>query len=174
VTDIRKFLFVAIGVLTCWSRAMAFPSEQNVNSKLRPGLTADEVVAMFGEPANGRVVPCIDCTLDYVAPIGSLTVEREGYAGVSISFRGGRVIDWHIYKSNPSYAEQPVLPPLARWLLSFLGILFGLGLLLKLLIRVIPRAVLASNEVAQAFEERSIQIDDVPAEFRFITHETTV
>ncbi len=101
----KRFLFFAIYFFACCFVADGFPSEERLKSKLRVGLTADEVVALFGEPNSGRVVPCIDCTFTYVPPLGSLTIPKEGYAGLRIRFGDGKVRDWTIYTSNPSYAE---------------------------------------------------------------------
>jgi len=102
---VKRFLFFAIYFFACCFVADGFPSEERLKSKLRVGLTADEVVALFGEPNSGRVVPCIDCTFTYVPPLGSLTIPKEGYAGLRIRFGDGKVRDWTIYTSNPSYAE---------------------------------------------------------------------
>ena len=133
-STVNRLFFFGIFLLACCSRVEAFPSAEQLKSKLRAGLTADEVVALFGEPNNGRVVPCIDCTFTYLPPLGSLTVKKEGYAGVRIRFDGGKVRDWHIYTGSPSYAE-PKMPAAFRfWIWSF-GIMFALGIVSKLLIR---------------------------------------
>jgi len=151
----------------------AFPTEEQLKSKLRVGLTPNEVVALFGEPTNGRSIPCMDCTFTYFAPAGSLTVPKEGYAGLRIRFSDGKVRDWAIYTNNPSYAE-PKAPPAFRRFLWFFGIIFALGLISKLLIRVAPVAAVVSRDVAQAFENREICTEKLPNEFRFITHDVTL
>ena len=166
----KRFLYFAIYFFASCFVAEGFPNEQQLKSKLRVGLTADEVVALFGEPESGRVVPCIDCTFTYVPPLGSLTVPKEGYAGLRIGFIDGKVRDWTIYTSNPSYAE-PKAPLAFRVWLWFFGITFALGIVGKLIIRITPVAAVASREVAQAFENREIRTDELPPEFRFITHE---
>jgi hypothetical protein len=171
--DAKCFLFFAIFIFACSAVAQAFPSEEQLKSKLRPGLTPDEVVALFGEPNNGRVVPCVDCTFTYLPPLGSLTVEKEGYVGVQIWFTDGRVRDWRVYTGNPSYAE-PQMPPEVRRFLWLFGIILGIGIISKLIIRFTPVAAVVSNEVAQAFENREIQAEKLPTEFRFITQETTL
>jgi hypothetical protein len=109
----KPFFFFPIYLFVCCCVVAAFASEEQLKSKLRVGLTADEVIALFGEPNNGRVVPCIDCTFTYLPPLGSLTVPKEGYAGLRIRFGDGKVRDWTIYMSNPSYAE-PKAPPVVR------------------------------------------------------------
>ena len=157
----------------CSAVAQAFPSEEQLKSKLRVGLTPDEIVALFGEPTNGRFIPCTDCTFTYVAPAGSLTVPKEGYAGLRIRFSDGKVHDWAIYTNNPSYAEQKA-PPEFRRFLWFFGIIFALGIISKFLIRVTPVAAVVSSDVAQAFENREIHTEELPSEFRFITHDVTL
>jgi hypothetical protein len=168
-----KCFLLCISILACSAVAQAFPNEEQLKSKLRPGLTPDEVVAFFGEPNNGRVVPCVDCTFTYLPPLGSLTVEKEGYVGISVRFADGRVRDWHIYTGNPSCA-LPRAPPQFRLILWFFGIIFALGIISKALIRVTPVAAVVSNEVAQAFENREIQTEELTSEFRFITHDVTL
>jgi hypothetical protein len=83
------------------------------------------------------------------------------------------VRDWRIYSGNPSYAE-PKAPPEFRRFLWFFGIMFALGIIAKLLIRVTPVAATVAREVAQAFENREIRAEELPSEFRFITHDVTL
>ena len=169
----KRFFPLTICLFVCCSRLQAFPSEEQLKSKLHVGLSPDEVVALFGEPSNGRVVPCDQCTFTYIPPLGSLTVEKKGYSGVSIRFSDGKVDDWTVYTSNPSYAE-PKAPPQFRFFLWFFGITFALGIISKLLIRVTPVAAVVSSDVAQTFENREIQTKELPSEFRFITHDVTL
>jgi hypothetical protein len=168
----RAFLFLIL-ILAFAAAAQAFPSEAKLKSKLRVGLTADEVVALFGEPNNGRVVPCRDCTFTYLPPLGTLTVNKEGYSGVRIQFAHAKVSGWHIYSSNPSYAEAKV-PAEFRFFAWFFGITIALGIVSKFIIRRTPVAVYVSKELAKAFADREIETQKLPNEFRFITHETTL
>jgi hypothetical protein len=170
---VKRFFLFAVCLLVCCLRARAFPSEEQLKSNLRVGLTADEVIALFGEPSGGRVVPCYECAFTYIPPLGSLTVEKEGYTGVRIRFSDGKVRDWYIYRGNPSYAE-PKAPPEFRFWLWFFGITFALGIVSKLIIRATPVAAVVSREVAQAFENREIRTEELPSEFRFITHDVTL
>lgn len=166
----KQFFFFAVCLFAYCFATDAFPSEQRLKSKLRAGFTADDVVALLGEPNSGRVMPCTDCTFTYLPPLGSLTVPKEGYAGLRIHFVEGKVRDWTIYTSNPSYAEPK--PPLAfRGFLWFFGIIFALGIIAKVIIRLTPVATVVSGEVAQAFENREIRTEELPPEFRFITHD---
>lgn len=166
----KRALFSAIYLFASCFVANGFPSEEQLKSKLRVGLTPDQVVALFGEPNSGRVVPCISCDFTYVPPLGSLTVPKEGYAGLRIRFGDGKVSDWTTYTSNPSYAE-PKAPLAVRLFLWFFGIMFALGIVAKLIIRVTPVAAVASRQVAEAFENREIRTEELPPEFRFITHD---
>jgi hypothetical protein len=168
---VKRFSLFAICLFAYCFAADAFPSEEQLKSKLRVGLTADEVVALFGEPNSGRVMPCIDCTFTYLPPLGSLTIPKEGYAGLRIRFTEGKVRDWTIYTSNPSYA-QPKVPLSFRGFLWFFGIILALGIIGKVIIRRTPVAAVVSREVAQAFENREIRAEELPPEFRFITHDT--
>jgi hypothetical protein len=115
-------------------------------------------------------VSCIDCTFTYVPPLGSLTVPKEGYAGLRIGFIDGKVRDWTIYTSNPSYAEPKAPLAFRVWLWLF-GSIFALGIIGKLIIRITPVAAAVSREVAQAFENREIPTEELPPEFSFITHD---
>lgn len=166
------FLF-AVCLFASYSRVEAFPSEELLKSQLRVGLTADEVATSFGEPNSGRVVPCVDCTFTYFPPNGSLTVPREGYTGLRIRFSDGKVRDWRVYTGNPSYAE-PKAPPEFRLFLWVFGIIIAIGILLRWHIRAAPIAAFVTSEVAQAFENRELHAEQLPSEFRFITHDTTL
>ena len=167
-------LIVVVVFLFAWcSSALAFPSEEEVRSNLRAGLTAEEVVRMFGEPTNGRMRPCLECTLTYIPPLGSLTAETHGYTGVKIRFANGRVSDWHVLSGNPSYAE-PQAPRFFWPYLKFLGLVVLLGSVTKLLIRFTPVTAVVADEVTSAFRKREITIEKAPPEFRFITHQTTL
>jgi hypothetical protein len=66
------------------------------------------------------------------------------------------------------------IPPVFKWYIIVLIVLFFLGLIGKLLLRATPIAWQVSDEVVKAFEGREIQTRDLPSEFRFITHETTL
>lgn len=169
----KRLLIASLSLVGWCSSALAFPSEEEVRSNLRSGLTADEVVRMFGEPTNGRVQPCVDCTLTYIPPLGSLTANKHGYTGVKIRFANGSVSDWQVFTGTPSY-ETPQ-PPWFFWpYFKFLGILFLLGAVSKLLIRFTPVAAVVADEVTRAFQTREISVEKAPPEFRFITHETTL
>ncbi len=152
----------------------AFPSESEVKAKLRLGLTPDEVAAALGEPSNGRSSrDCVDCAFTYIAPVATLTRQSEGYAGVAIEFRGGRVASWRLYTNNPSY-EEPHAPAAFKWWVWILGSVLVLGVIGKLLVRITPVAAVVANDVRAAFDSRHLEADKLPVEFRFITHQATL
>ena len=119
------------------------------------------------------MVPCLNCDFTYLPPLGTLTVNKEGYSGVRIKFTHGKVSAWQIYSSNPSYAEAK-MPGECRFFAWFFGITFALGIISKFLIRATPVAAFVSQELGQTFAERDIQTEKLPIEFRFMTHETTL
>ena len=119
------------------------------------------------------MVPCVNCTFTYIPPLGSLTINKEGYAGLKIHFKDGKVNDWTVYTSNPSYAE-PKMPTHIRRFLWFFGVMFALGIVLRWRIRATPVAAFVTSEVAQAFGNREIHAEQLPSEFRFITHDITL
>ncbi len=160
-------------ILASGGAAQAFPSEEQVHSNLRVGLTADEVAGRLGEPNSGRIVPCVDCSFTYLPPLGSLSVPKKGYTGVQIWFTAGKVSAWHIYTGDPSYAE-PKMPPGVRRIIWFFGTMFAFGIISKLFIRLTPVATVVAEEVGQAFANRDIQTEKLPAEFGFITHQVTL
>ncbi|MBA2270042.1 MAG: hypothetical protein H0W20_05535 [Chthoniobacterales bacterium] len=108
-------------LLTLWAFASvgcelrsSFPAEPQVNDRLRTGMTVQEVVTAFGAPANHPRSHAGVATLRYIAPIGSRTVEREGYVGFVVEFQNGRVSGFRKISSNPSF--DPVSrPPPSFW-----------------------------------------------------------
>ncbi len=66
------------------------------------------------------------------------------------------------------------MPPAFRFFALFFAVTFALGIVLKLFVRVTPVAVFVSREVSQAFAARKIQSEQLPLEFRFITHKVTL
>jgi hypothetical protein len=76
----------------------------------------------------------------------------------------------HLYKQS---VLRPTKVPLSfRGFLWFFGIILALGIIGKVIIRRTPVAAVVSREVAQAFENREIRAEELPPEFRFITHDT--
>jgi hypothetical protein len=152
----------------------SFPTEAEVNANLRHGMTPQQVVALFGEPFNGRPPYCINCQFRYLAPSGMRTVEREGYQGFEVQFEEGKVRSWRIYTGSPSYNPSMPMPSLFKWELRILGILIILGIMSGLLLRVTPIGIQKYNDVFEAFAAREISTQRLPPEFQFITHEKTL
>lgn len=137
-------------------------------------MTAEEVVAIFGEPSSGRPDNCITCTFRYLAPVGSLTVQHEGYVGTEIHFSEGKVRDWRFFTGNPSYDPTLRMPSLFKWELWILGILIVLGIISGLLLRIVPVGIVKYDDVLAAYAAREISTQQLPSEFHFITHDTTL
>ena len=66
---------------------------------------------------------------------------------------------------------EPKTPLAFRGFLWFFGMSFAIGIIAKVIIRLTPVAAVVSREVAQAFENREIRREELPPEFRFITHD---
>ena len=137
-------------------------------------MTAEQVVALFGEPGNGRPAKCINCTFSYIAPIGSLNIPKEGYIGFEVNFSGGKVHDWRIFTANPSYNPSLEMPLVFKWEFWILGILIILGIIGGLILRIIPVGLVKYDDVVAAFAAREISTQRLPSEFHFITHDTTL
>jgi hypothetical protein len=168
VTVYSFFLFLA------FSQIEGFPTEGQVKSQLHRGMTVEEAVALFGEPPAGRPDNCANCNLRYLAPIGMLTVEHDGYIGFEIRFSEGRVRDWRFFSGNPSYNPSMPMPLVFKWEFWILGILIIFGIICGLILRVVPVAVVEYGDVLEAFAARDISTRRLPAEFHFITHDTTL
>lgn len=143
-----------------------------MNARLRPGMTIDEVVAAFGKPSTGIGPRTGPSKLRYLSPIGSRTVEKEGYVGFEIGLVDGRVRDWHAYQGTPSYGPTTA-PPQFRWVLRFWGIFFVCAVAYGL-VRAFKRAISEEQVLLKAYKARDIPIRLLPADFRFITNDTTL
>jgi hypothetical protein len=132
----------------------------------------DEVVSAFGQPSGG--VPRLPgvAHMRYIAPIGSMTVEKEGYIGFEIELVDGRVKSWRTLRGNPSYAPM-TQPREFKWFGLLLRLLFVGGAVYGLIVAVQRRRSEAGS-LLEAFRNRDIPTRDLPVEFRFITHDTTL
>ena len=149
-----------------------FPAESELKSSLHPGMTIRQVIAQFGEPGNQIGQRSDSCLFRYIAPLGLLTNEQEGYIGFEVHFVDGRVSEWRTFRGQPSYAPMG-LPRESRWTLSFwllvLGVTFIFGT-----IRAFNRQLDEKQAIQNAFKNRDIPARGLPVEFRFITHDTTI
>jgi hypothetical protein len=170
---LKRIFVCSLVVILPFLTARAFPTEEQVRSQLRVGMTPQEAAAVFGNPNSGVAETCSNCTFRYVAPLGTRTVEREGYIGFVIEFRDGKATKWRIMTGYPSY-EPPKMPRDVKIWLWLFPVLLGLGIVSKLILRATPVAYAVADEIAKTFEAREIQTRELPSEFRFITHETTL
>ncbi|HSH38205.1 MAG TPA: hypothetical protein VK993_05415 [Chthoniobacterales bacterium] len=168
-------LLAAAAILVGCSGGMraSFPTEEEVRGKLHRGMTADEVLATFGEPPGHQWVDVrLGGKVRYIAPAAARTRKTAGYAGFTVYFDRGKVWDWEVITMNPSY-EHRLLPSAgARW---------ALGTIALLLVGVAAYAVLLrvwllrkeQKELFEAYMASDIP-RELPADFRFITAETTL
>lgn len=151
----------------------SFPTEEEARSKLRRDMSADEVIAVFGKPLGHTFLNIEgDGKLHYIAPVGTRTAPREGYAGFSVYLHEGRVWDWEIILLNPSYEHRLRLPgSKTAWLLAALTLLAALVYGAKRLTRAQLRE---RQALKKAYATSDIPTAELPPDFRFITSATTL
>lgn len=170
-----KLLFLScVWMLAGYSSLCAadFPTEQELPLHLRKGMTTQEVRAAFGAPARGVEERRDELQYYYVPPLYLLTGEHEGYAGFTVHFERERVVGWSPILGNPSY-ELPHVPAEVKWLGKFYLVLAIAAFFIVGLARR-ARAHAGGVELVRAFNAREIATAQIPAEFRFITEETTL
>ena len=169
---INALLPACLCFLFACSQADAFPSEQEMTSRLRRGMTTDEVVAAFGQPSNG--VPRLPGVthMRYFPPLALLTVEKEGYLGFEVELVDGRVTTWRAIRGNPSYA--PMTGPPGLKLFGWLFRIFLAGAAVYAVTLGLMRWQSETRSMIAAYTNRKIPTRELPVEFRFITHETTL
>lgn len=149
-----------------------FPTEDEVRGKLEKGMTAEQVLATFGEPPGHQWVDVkLGGKVHYIAPVATRTKPGMGYAGFTVYFDRGKVWDWDVVLLNPSY-EHRLLPGGARsWQVRVVVIV--------LLLIAAYWAVTSSRrywggrrELTEAYVARAIP--ELPPDFRFLTHDTTL
>src|SRR4051812_45696282 len=150
-------------VLGC-ARLSAFPSEDEMSGRLRQGMTINEVIAAFGRPSTG--VPQLPGVshVRYIAPIGSMTVPKEGYMGFEIELLDGRVRSWRTFRGNPSYAAMTGPPgsDWPRWAVR----LFVAGAGAYGMFLAFKRRQTEKRSILEAYKLRDIPRSDLPVEFR--------
>lgn len=168
-------LLAAVLLLSACSSVMRarFPTEEEVRGRLRRGMTADEVLATFGDPPGHQWVDVrLGGKVHYIAPAAARTRPGEGYAGFTVYFDRGKVWDWEVILMNPSY-EHRLLAGRNRWPVAAIGLLVVLaigGLAFR-------RAHAKRSEreaLLKAYSTGEIPEAELPPDFRFITHETTL
>ena len=135
-------------------------------------MTIEEVISAFGNPSTGVGKREGPSQLRYVAPIGLMTAEKAGYIGFEVQLVDGRVRGWRTFFGNPSYAPMTA-PPQFWWTLRFWGILFVGGLIYGF-VRAFRKGMSEGELILKAYEERKIPRRHLPADFRFITNDTTL
>jgi hypothetical protein len=151
--------------------ASGFPSEEQLKTELRPGMTVGEVIQRFGQPASQVIADNGSFVYRYVAPFGYLTAEKEGYIGFELHFVEGRLHDWRTFRGYPSYA--PIRPP------SSLKWNFRIWLIIAVIVATYgairkSRSVKDEDQaLLEGYANKRLQTQRLP-EFQFITHETTL
>lgn len=165
----------AVTLLTgCSGLRAKFPTEEEVRGKLHHGMTADEVLATFGQPAG---VQWVDVQrggkVSYIAPPGARTKKEAGYAGFTIYFDRGRVWDWEVIAMNPSYEHRLLASAQSKSVLGAVAfvLLGGAGFLAFRRARSVQSE---RKELLDAYEARAIPTEELPPDFQFITRETTL
>ena len=167
-------LLAAVSLSACvGSWRASFPTEEEVRAKLHRDMTAEQVLATFGEPPGmHRVNVERGGKVPYIAPVSARTRPVEGYAGFTVYFASGKVWDWEVILLNPSY-EHRVLPGGWRsWQMRLVMLIVGGGSLF-FAVRAIRNAQALRRALLRAYASRDIPAD-LPADFRFVTPETTV
>src|SRR5688572_1447260 len=147
-----------------------FPTEEQMNARLRAGMTADEVVAIFGKPRTGVPRNAGPGRLVYVAPIGTRSVQAEGYVGFEVQLVDGRVQSWRTLTGTPSYVPTTA-PPEMKWT-GYVLMAFFIGGAIYGLYRAFRRGLSEEQLLLKAYQER--YIPRLPTEFRFINNDTTL
>lgn len=169
----RLFLGCVWMLAGCYSLCAAdFPTEHELPLHLRKGMTTREVRAAFGAPAGVVEGRRDQFQYHYIPSLYLLTGEHEGYVGFTVHFEHERVVSWSPMLGNPSY-EPPHVPPEVKWIGKFyLVFAIAVFFIVGLARRVWAHA--GGVALVRAFNAREIATAQIPAEFRFITEETTL
>jgi len=151
-----------------------FPREEEVRGKLEKGMTAEQVLATFGNPPGLQPVDVKrGGKVHYVAPAATRTRKEMGYAGFTVYFDRGTVWDWEVILLNPSHEHRLLANGARSWQLQVVFVVvaavagfFG--------IRFRRRYSSERKELLQAYSARDIPTAELPPDFRFLTHDTTV
>lgn len=151
----------------------AFPTEEEVRSKLHKGMTAEQVLATFGEPPGHAWVDVqLGGKVHYIAPVRARTRPGAGYAGFTVYFNAGKVWDWEVIILNPAYEHRFLPEGRNSWQVRLVAFLIVAGGLFAV-IRAVRTARRRRKELLDAYAAREIA-SDLPPDLRFITGETTL
>ncbi len=168
-------LLIAASLSACSGGLRAkFPTEEEVRGKLHRGMTAEQVLATFGEPAGHQWVDVnLGGKVHYIAPPWTRSRAGSGYAGFTVYFDRGKVWDWEVILLNPSY-EPLLLPQGARsWQVQVIAVLLltAAGFLAVRLARSYHDA---RRELLRAYAAREIPTAELPPDFRFLTADASL
>ena len=151
-----------------------FPTEDEVRGKLEKGMTAEQVLATFGEPPGHQWVDVrLGGKVHYIAPVATRTKPGMGYAGFTVYFDRGKVWDWEVILLNPSY-EHRLLPAGARsWQVRVVVIAFIL-IAAFWAVRLSRRHWSGRRELLEAYAARRIPGAELPPDFQFLTQDATL
>ena len=150
-----------------------FPTEEEVRSKLHKGMTAEQVLATFGEPPGHAWVDVqLGGKVHYIAPVRARTRPGAGYAGFTVYFNAGKVWDWEVIMLNPSYEHRFLPAGRNSWQVRLVTFLIVAGGLYRT-IRAVRTSRRRRKELLDAYASREIA-RDLPPDLRFITPETTL
>ena len=151
-----------------------FPTEEEVRGRLRKGMTADEVLATFGQPAGLQPVDVnMGGKVHYVAPPATRVKPGAGYAGFTVYFDRGRVWDWDVIVLNPSYEHRLFAAGARSWPLRVAAVVL-VSIALFFGVRFARGRWSGRNELLRAYAAREIPTRQLPPEFRFITADLTL
>ena len=151
-----------------------FPKEEEVRANLKKGMTAEQVLATFGNPPGLQPVDVKrGGKVHYVAPVATRTRKEMGYGGFTVYFDRGTVWDWEVILLNPSYEHRLLANGARSWqvqvLLVVVAVVGGF-----FAIRFLRRSSRTRKELLQAYSARDIPTAELPPDLRYLTHDTTV
>ena len=169
-------LIAPLSLLTACSGGLRakFPLEQEVRGKLHRGMTAEEVLATFGEPPGHHWVDVNrGGKVHYIAPVSARTKPEEGYAGFTVYFDRGRVWDWEVIRMKPAYEHRLMLFRGAGWMLTALVLsILGVGGYSAVRLTRAKREELRALQ--QAYSTSDIPHAGLPPDFGFVNRDTTL
>ncbi len=159
-------------LVTLAQLAAAFPAEAELKTRLHPGMTEQELIAEFGQPATENREQRNAYSFRYFPSVQLLSNEEEGYMGFEVHLVDDKVRDWRAIRGRPSYAPMK-MPVSSRWTTAFWLLFLG-STFVYASIKVFNRQMNEEQLVRKAYQARDIPVGQLPDEFRFITHQTTV
>lgn len=169
---LKTLLIGCLCLIAGVGRIEGFPTEEEMGSHLRSGMTTEDVISVFGPPSTGVGQQLGPSRLRYLSPIGSLTVEKEGYIGFEVQLVDGKVSGWRTLSGNPSY-EPMKAPASFRWSARIWVIIIACAFFYGLN-RAFKRGISEEHALLKAYKEREIPSQRLPAELRFVTNDTTL